>query len=547
MLEINTDTTYDTNTSASIADGKIAIESNVDITGTLMSALGFAKSDVSSIAYEVKGTNKAHYSSVDSTTYTASGFTKATETKTGNVTIASLELPSGFATSLNIVDTSDAISLSSVSSQSSLVNGKKYSISTKEDLIKLAEFSKSWNYYSRNNIVWVLTNDIDMSGVTDFTGVEHLFGTFCGNGHIIKNVTINDDSTDVGLFKALKGTIQDLGLENVNVTHAEDSTNYVTSVGALVGWNEGNIQNCYANNSTVTAGNCVNYAGGLVGWSYGSSKITYSWSNVQVNCTSTEAGGLVGAICGSSSTDNPIISKCFSVSNLRTDENAGFCGELSSYYPKIQDCFSVGINSGVCSSKATYIEYQQANDSSLTKVSSGSLVSLKSKIDALGFDNLNWNVEEKELRASEVDSFESGMTYHISTVADLQKLSSYSNTRNSSGLNGIDEGVNFVLDNDIDMSSVSNFVSIANFEGNFYGNGHVIKNLKISKSGKSGYAGLFACLLGTVQDLGLENVNITTSHSYGLTPYNMYAGALAGALCSNGQVTNCYVSGGTIR
>ena len=543
---LNMDTTHDTTTSATLVDGKLTIESNVSITGTLLDKLGFEKQDVSTVAYEIKGTNKAHYSSVDSTTYTASGFTKATETKTGNVTTASLELPSGFATSLNIVDTSDAISLSSVSSQSSLVNGKKYSISTKEDLIKLAEFSKSWNYYSRNNIVWVLTNDIDMSGVTDFTGVEHLFGTFCGNGHIIKNVTINDNSTYVGLFKASKGTIQDLGLENVNVTHAEDSTGYVTSVGALVGLNEGNIQNCYANNSTVTAGNGVNYAGGLVGWSDGSSKITYSWSNVQVNCTSTEAGGFIGGIRGSSSTDNPIISKCFSVSNLRTDENAGFCGELRDYYPKIQDCFSVGINSGVCSSKATYIEYEQANDNSLTKVSSGSLVSLKSKIDALGFDNLNWNVEEKELRVSEADSFEVGMTYHISTVADLQKLSSYSNTRNTFGLNGIDEGVNFVLDNDIDMSSVSNFVGIANFKGNFYGNGHVIKNLKISESSSGGYVGLFDCMDGTVRDLGLENVTITANNSYGHTPRQMCVGALVGELAFGGKIENCYVSGGTI-
>ena len=385
-----------------------------------------------------------------------------------------------------------------------------------------------------------------MSGVTDFTGVEHLFGTFCGNGHIIKNVTINDNSTDVGLFKASKGTIQDLGLENVNVTHAEVSTGYTTSVGALVGWNEGNIQNCYANNSTVTAGNGVDYAGGLVGYSYGSSKITYSWTNVHVNCASTEAGGFVGAILGSSSTDNPIISKCFSVSNLRTDENAGFCGDLIYYYPKIQDCFSVGINSGVCSSKATYIEYQQANDNSLTKVSSGSLVSLKSKIDALGFDNLNWNVEEKELRVSEVDSFEVGMTYHISTVADLQKLSSYSNTRNTFGLNGIAEGVNFVLDNDIDMSSVSNFVGIANFKGNFYGNGHVIKNLKISESSSGGYVGLFDCMDGTVRDLGLENVTITANNSYGHTPRQMCVGALVGELAFGGKIENCYVSGGTI-
>ena len=78
----------------------------------------------------------------------------------------------------------------------------------------------------------------------------------------------------------------------------------------MVGWNKGNIRNCYANNSTVTAGNGVDYAGGLIG-SNGAGETTYSWTNVQVNCASTKTtdiGGFVGANQGSSSTDNPIIS-----------------------------------------------------------------------------------------------------------------------------------------------------------------------------------------------------------------------------------------------
>ena len=543
---LNMDTTHDTTTSATLVDGKLTIESNVSITGTLLDKLGFEKQDVSTVAYEIKGTNKAHYSSVDSTTYTASGFTKATETKTGNVTTVSLELPSGFATSLNIVDTSDAVSLSSISSISGLTNGTKYTISTKDDLVKLAEFSQSWRKYKTNNITFILANDIDMSGVTDFAGIANFYGIFSGNGHVIKNVTINGSLT-VGLFKQSEGTIQDLGLENANVTHAENTTNTLYYVGALVGQNNGNIRNCYVNNSTVTAKSGVQYAGGLVGCNEG--KVTYSWTNVNVQRANTRTymGGFVGENMDYSGTSGTIISNCFSVSNLQSGTTQSFSGGM--YGSTVSNCFSVGVNGGVCGSTATVIEYSHysnayADDNE--KITSGSLVSLKSKIDALGFDNLNWNVEEKELRVSEADSFEVGMTYHISTVADLQKLSSYSNTRNSSGLNGIDEGVNFVLDNDIDMSSVSNFVGISNFKGNFYGNGHVIKNLKISKSGKSGYAGLFATIAGTVQDLGLENVNITTSHSYGLTPYDMYAGALAGSVSFNGKVTNCYVSGGTI-
>ena len=543
---LNMDTTHDTTTSATLVDGKLTIESNVSITGTLLDKLGFEKQDVSTVAYEIKGTNKAHYSSVDSTTYTASGFTKATETKTGNVTTVSLELPSGFATSLNIVDTSDAISLSSISSISGLTNGTKYTISTKDDLVKLAEFSQSWSKYTTNNITFILANDIDMSGVTDFAGIANFYGIFSGNGHVIKNVTINGSLT-VGLFKQSEGTIQDLGLENANVTHAENTTNTRYYVGALVGQNNGNIRNCYVNNSTVTAKSGVQYAGGLVGCNEG--KVTYSWTNVNVQRANTRTymGGFVGENMDYSGTSGTIISNCFSVSNLQSGTTQSFSGGM--YGSTVSNCFSVGVNGGVCGSTATVIEYSHysnayADDNE--KITSGSLVSLKSKIDALGFDNLNWNVEEKELRVSEADSFESGMTYHISTVADLQKLSSYSNTRNSSGLNGIDEGVNFVLDNDIDMSSVSNFVGIANFKGNFYGNGHVIKNLKISESSSGGYVGLFDCMDGTVQDLGLENVTITANNSYGLSPRQMCVGALVGELAFGGKIENCYVSGGTI-
>ena len=543
---LNMDTTHDTTTSATLVDGKLTIESNVSITGTLLDKLGFEKQDISTVAYEIKGTNKAHYSSVDSTTYTASGFTKATETKTGNVTTVSLELPSGFATSLNIVDTSDAISLSSISSISGLTNGTKYTISTKDDLVKLAEFSQSWSKYTTNNITFILANDIDMSGVTDFAGIANFYGIFSGNGHVIKNVTINGSLT-VGLFKQSEGTIQDLGLENANVTHAENTTNTRYYVGALVGQNNGNIRNCYVNNSTVTAKSGVQYAGGLVGCNEG--KVTYSWTNVNVQRANTRTymGGFVGENMDYSGTSGTIISNCFSVSNLQSGTTQSFSGGM--YGSTVSNCFSVGVNGGVCGSTATVIEYSHysnayADDNE--KITSGSLVSLKSKIDALGFDNLNWNVEEKELRVSEADSFEVGMTYHISTVADLQKLSSYSNTRNSSGINGIDKGVNFVLDNDIDMSSVSNFVGIANFKGNFYGNGHVIKNLKISESGSGGYVGLFKALdYGTVQDLGLENVTITTNNSYGYTPRQMTVGALVGELCM-GKIENCYVSGGTI-
>ena len=281
---LNTDTTYDTNTSASIADGKIAIESNVDITGTLMSALGFAKSDVSSIAYEVKGTGKAHYSSVDSTTYTASGFTKSVTEFDASTAVA------------------DRVYASSVSSFEA---GKTYHISTIADLQKLVSLSSQAS--KTKNVNFVLDNDIDMSSVSNFTGIDQFDGIFYGNGHVIKNVTINISKAgeDVGFFHCIgfKGEVQDLGLENVTVsgTNNYGLTLKYMSIGALVGECCGKITNCYASGGTVSGnGQCV---GGLVGSGRYLKSISDSWADVTVNKTRGKdvlgaVGGLIGDSCG---------------------------------------------------------------------------------------------------------------------------------------------------------------------------------------------------------------------------------------------------------
>ena len=47
---LNMDTTHDTTTSATLVDGKLTIESNVSITGTLLDKLGFEKQDISTVA-----------------------------------------------------------------------------------------------------------------------------------------------------------------------------------------------------------------------------------------------------------------------------------------------------------------------------------------------------------------------------------------------------------------------------------------------------------------------------------------------------------------
>ncbi|MFA7287511.1 MAG: GLUG motif-containing protein [Melioribacteraceae bacterium] len=72
-----------------------------------------------------------------------------------------------------------------------------------------------------------------------------------------------------------------------------------------------------------------------------------------------------------------------------------------------------------------------------------------------------------------------------------------------------------------------------NFKGNYDGNGHVIDHLYINNPNVS-YQGLFYCTEGgTIQNLGLTNVNV-----YG----KEYVGALI-ALTAQTSITNCYSTG----
>jgi hypothetical protein len=86
----------------------------------------------------------------------------------------------------------------------------------------------------------------------------------------------------------------------------------------------------------------------------------------------------------------------------------------------------------------------------------------------------------------------------------------------------------YCLMNDIDLGSIPNWTPIGGmapyFQGHFYGNGHVIKNLKINAS-TSGYYGLFGAMVGgAIRDVGLVNADVNVN--------TMVAnvGALAGAV-----------------
>lgn len=117
----------------------------------------------------------------------------------------------------------------------------------------------------------------------------------------------------------------------------------------------------------------------------------------------------------------------------------------------------------------------------------------------------------------------------IKTAADLD------NIRNN--LSG-----KYILMNDIDLSSYSNWVPIGNgsaFTGELNGNGYVIRNMTINNT-TEWQVGLFAGTDGaTISNLGIENSYISSEYH---DSSQVMIGVLAGVAVSS-QISNCYTTG----
>ena len=117
--------------------------------------------------------------------------------------------------------------------------------------------------------------------------------------------------------------------------------------------------------------------------------------------------------------------------------------------------------------------------------------------------------------------------YKIANIQDLQKLrSTWKNN----------QGKYFIVTQNIDLSSIANFVPLPPFEGILDGNNKKILHLKIDGTHLSSQrkTGLFTTIArtGQVKNLRLENV---------LVKGTQYVGGLAGEL--SGRIDNSYVTG----
>ena len=208
-------------------------------------------------------------------------------------------------TTTNFTAPADAVRVKDVTSDD-FISGKTYLISDAYDLQVLA--TKVNNGHKTIGAIFVLTDDIDMSGVANFTpiGNSYVFeGDFYGNGHTISNLNINysiSKQAYAGLFgQTYNAEIRDVGLENVSVTNKSTDIWDPIYTGALVGYAQATtISNVYVDNGSVTSNKGSSYqdmfTGGLVG-GMNSGKIEKAYSTASVTSNNSYyiyTGGLVG-------------------------------------------------------------------------------------------------------------------------------------------------------------------------------------------------------------------------------------------------------------
>ena len=157
-----------------------------------------------------------------------------------------------------------------------------YKIATVNDLQKLRTV---WG--SNTGKYFIVTQDIDLSSIANFTSLPDFNGTLDGNNKKMLNLRI--DRYYASLFQQIGqgGVVKNLGFENVAIKGNRGAA-------ALATYNYGTVDNCYVTGQ-VSCSAKYGHSGGLVLYSSTGSIIKNSYSTARVS-GSYYSGGLVAVM-----------------------------------------------------------------------------------------------------------------------------------------------------------------------------------------------------------------------------------------------------------
>ncbi len=158
--------------------------------------------------------------------------------------------------------------------------------------------------------------------------VSGFSGTFNGNDHVIRNLTMECSFECGGLFRGTAdcAEIMSLGLEDVRITSSFDDCEYLAP---LVAWNSGKISSCYATGNVWGSGEVDILAAGLIGRNEGTVSYCYATGSVL-------GGDIVGGLIGE---NEGAVSYCYTTGSVSGRDIVG--GLVGRNEGSIRFCYSL--------------------------------------------------------------------------------------------------------------------------------------------------------------------------------------------------------------
>ncbi len=408
----------------------------------------------------------------------------------------------------------------------------EYEIYNAEQLMKFSEMVNNGNSFAGKTVK--LMADINLKcrsfipigggADSDTTYGQTFKGTFDGCNHVIKNLLIYlPSSRYVAFFGSIhSATIKNLGIDSGSVFGGSRSAGFVASA------KDSTIDNCYNKADVRSSADCN---AGLVAQLGGNSELRNCYSNCKVRGTSI-SGGIIGYIVSKA---NVSVTNCYHAGSLT--DTKGRCGFIGFYYTSGASMPESVTVAGCYCTQALKCAEVVDNDSierysESFQISSAKLVSAAISLGADFIYDCEWENDGYPVltwQCSTVLPEDSVLT----TSAQLRMLAYMVNS-------GADDfaGKTIKLGSDINLvfrewipigGNSESTAAQYTFRGTFDGNGHVIRNLRIT-------TGNF--LLGLFGDVGaatIKNVGVRGGYISGTD----YIGGIAGRI-RRSVIQNCF-------
>ena len=355
-------------------------------------------------------------------------------------------------------------------------------------------------------------------------------GTFEGNGHIIKNMSVTSGNLYVGLFGFTSGaTIKNVGVENGMVIGKEKAAGLI---GAMRTGSK--ITDCY-NRANVSG---ENHVGGIVGMFSGDgNSVRNCYNTGTVNAKSATAAGIVGYMAGDATAST--VQNCYNFSISR----AGIIGDVNSKLTDalMDNCYTIDTVELVSTPRSlTVTNSEKLTTANLAALDTtlGSSFTKDYQVQNGLYPVLTWqNADCPTSLTTDANG-----AYLINSADELRLFSYIVNTYTDTNGDGF-KGKKVILTADVDLERkpwmpIGGYSPSGgrNFRGTFDGGGHKISNIYCMKVGSAADAYKYVGLFGAVSTGGVENVGIESGCLIGLN----YVAGIIGNMSGGADMRKCY-------